>query len=106
MFVVRGMLCVWQTLVSVLLRRVDDEIKVEVIHWAAYYDHRMHLGSKPIFHLEAFIARFMAMSPHTRTRIHTTQHSTVPLTAHPCCYLLLDVLCVCSYKKFIVESFG
>ena len=52
---------VLRTLVAVLLRRVDDQIKTEIVHWAAYYDHRMELGSKPIFHLEAFIAKFMAI---------------------------------------------
>jgi len=56
---------VLRTLVTVLLRRVDDQIKTEIVHWAAYYDHRMELGSKPIFHLEAFVAKFMAMSDRT-----------------------------------------
>ena len=61
-----------RTLVAVLLRRVDDQIKTEIVHWAAYYDHRMELGSKPIFHLEAFIAKFMAMSV---TDTHCTARS-------------------------------
>jgi replication factor C subunit 3/5 len=26
---------------------------------AAFYEHQMHLGSKAIFHLEAFVAKFM-----------------------------------------------
>jgi len=62
---------VLRTLVAVLLRRVDDQIKTEIVHWAAYYDHRMELGSKPIFHLEAFIAKFMAMSGTAHDKAHT-----------------------------------
>jgi len=43
------------------LKRVDDHIKYEVVQAAAFYDHRMHQGSKPIFHMEAFVAKFMAI---------------------------------------------
>lgn len=28
---------------------------------AAYYEHRLQQGSKAIFHLEAFVAKFMAV---------------------------------------------
>lgn len=28
---------------------------------AAYYEHRLQLGSKAIYHLEAFVAKFMAL---------------------------------------------
>jgi len=48
-------------LTECLLARVDDELRHKVVRWAAYYDHRMALGSKPVFHIEAFIAKFMAM---------------------------------------------
>ncbi|KAI6697014.1 hypothetical protein NL676_017133 [Syzygium grande] len=44
-----------------LLRKLDAELKHEVCHWAAYYEHRMRLGQKAIFHLEAFIAKFMSI---------------------------------------------
>jgi len=50
-----------RTLVLSLLRRVDDSVKHEVVQLAAFYDHRMHQGSKPIFHIEAFVAKFMAL---------------------------------------------
>jgi replication factor C subunit 3/5 len=50
-----------KALVSALLKRVDDQIKHEIVQTAAQYDHRMAQGSKPIFHLEAFIAKFMAI---------------------------------------------
>jgi len=35
-----------------LLDRVDEEIKGDVAYWAAFYDHRLRQGNKPIFHLE------------------------------------------------------
>lgn len=28
---------------------------------AAFYEHRLQLGSKAIYHLEAFVAKFMAI---------------------------------------------
>ena len=60
---------------------LDSEIKFEVIKWAAFYvsspimtksrkgithsdyskEHRLQIGSKAIFHLEAFVAKFMAI---------------------------------------------
>jgi replication factor C subunit 3/5 len=52
---------VMRALTKALLRRVDDQIKHETVQWAAYYEHRMKLGSKPIFHIEAFVAKFMAL---------------------------------------------
>jgi hypothetical protein len=67
----------------VLLRRVDDAIKVEVIHWAAFYDHRMELGSKPIFHIEAFVAKFMAMSAAHRHSVASLPISFTCLSASP-----------------------
>ncbi|EJK75924.1 hypothetical protein THAOC_02338 [Thalassiosira oceanica] len=50
-----------KTLLMELLPVLDDTIKAEVVHWAAFYEHRIALGSKEIFHLEAFIAKFMAL---------------------------------------------
>ena len=50
-----------KTLVLELLPTLDDSIKGEVVTWAAFYEHRIALGSKEIFHLEAFIAKFMAI---------------------------------------------
>lgn len=35
-----------------LLARADDALRVDIVHWAAYYEHRLRLGNKPIFHLE------------------------------------------------------
>ncbi|KAL3533305.1 hypothetical protein ACH5RR_006826 [Cinchona calisaya] len=44
-----------------LLKKLDSELKHEVSFWAAYYEHRMCLGQKAIFHLEAFVAKFMSI---------------------------------------------
>ncbi|RMZ85667.1 hypothetical protein DV737_g659, partial [Chaetothyriales sp. CBS 132003] len=40
-------------------KEVDEELKPEIVKWAAFYEHRVRLGSKVIFHLEAFVAKFM-----------------------------------------------
>ncbi|KAM0787200.1 hypothetical protein ACM66B_006441 [Microbotryomycetes sp. NB124-2] len=69
---VRGMLyellvhCIPATLIvstitKRLLERVDEDVKYEVANWAAFYEHRVKLGSKPIFHLEAFCAKIMSI---------------------------------------------
>lgn len=50
-----------KTLARELMKNLDDSLKREVIEWAAFYEHRISLGSKEIFHLEAFIAKFMAI---------------------------------------------
>eukprot|EP00850_Spirogloea_muscicola_P023801 SM000389S14642 [mRNA] locus=s389:19062:21553:- [translate_table: standard] len=44
-----------------LIKKLDAELKHEVCHWAAFYEHRMQLGQKAIFHLEAFTAKFMSI---------------------------------------------
>ncbi|CAA0809776.1 Replication factor C subunit 3 [Striga hermonthica] len=44
-----------------LLKKLDSELKHEISHWAAYYEHRLRLGQKAIFHLEAFVAKFMSV---------------------------------------------
>lgn len=42
-----------------LVEQVDSTLKADVIKWAAFYEHRIKQGSKVIFHLEAFVAKFM-----------------------------------------------
>ena len=42
----------WQVLVRELLPKLDDTLKHELVHWAAFYEHRVQVGSKEIFHLE------------------------------------------------------
>lgn len=50
-----------KTLTQVLLKRLDDQVKHQVVRWAAHYEANLKKGSKPIFHLEAFVAKFMSI---------------------------------------------
>ena len=50
-----------KSLTGDLVNNLDDSVKLEVIEWAAFYEHRLSSGSKDIFHLEAFVAKFMAI---------------------------------------------
>jgi len=50
-----------QNLAKALMRRVDVEVKHQIVFWAAHFDVRMQRGSKAIMHLEAFVAQFMAL---------------------------------------------
>ena len=50
-----------KTLVKELTRDLDETLKPEIFEWAAFYEHRIALGSKEIFHLEAFIAKYMTI---------------------------------------------
>ncbi|PAV60587.1 hypothetical protein WR25_14059 [Diploscapter pachys] len=59
---------IFSTLIRELLPACRPEAKVEVIHLAAEYQHRLCKGSKAIFHLEAFVAAFMELY----CRIHKT----------------------------------
>ena len=38
-----------------------EETRHEIVHWAAFYEHRLQLGQKELFHLEAFCAKVMAV---------------------------------------------
>ncbi|KAI8095289.1 P-loop containing nucleoside triphosphate hydrolase protein [Thamnidium elegans] len=44
-----------------LTRNMDEEMKLKVIERAAFHEHRLRLGAKDIFHLEAFVANVMSM---------------------------------------------
>lgn len=44
-----------------LVTNCDGTLKTEVTNLAAYYEHRVLLGSKAIYHLEAFVAKFMSI---------------------------------------------
>lgn len=39
----------------------DLSLKQSLYQMAAHYEYRMRLGQKAIFHLEAFVAKFMSM---------------------------------------------
>lgn len=44
-----------------LCLRMDDGMRHQLTHWVAHYDSQMVMGTKAIFHLEAFVIRFMAI---------------------------------------------
>ena len=52
---------IMKVLVRELNKSVDEDLKHEVIHLAAFYEHRTVTGSKEIFHLEAFVAKLMSV---------------------------------------------
>ncbi|PSR90552.1 P-loop containing nucleoside triphosphate hydrolase protein [Coniella lustricola] len=48
-----------KTLTFKLIPKIDEALKADVIRWSAFFEHRIKTGSKVIFHLEAFVAKFM-----------------------------------------------
>ncbi|GIL52746.1 hypothetical protein Vafri_8539 [Volvox africanus] len=72
LFLVRGKLyellanCVppeliMRQLLMELLKKMDDEVKVETVQQAAVFEQRLQEGAKAIFHLEAFVAKVMSI---------------------------------------------
>jgi len=61
--VMHGLVCVsaLQGLLRELVSNCDGQLKAEVTQAAAFYEHRLQTGQKAIYHLEAFIAKFMAL---------------------------------------------
>ncbi len=43
-----------------LLSRVDTLIKPDIINFGSEFEHRIRVGDKAIFHLEAFVAKVMS----------------------------------------------
>lgn len=41
--------------------KVDESIKADIVHWAAFYEVRMRIGQKKIFHLEAWVVKTMSL---------------------------------------------
>jgi replication factor C subunit 3/5 len=44
-----------------LIKNCDGELKLAVLSVAAEHEHRLTKGNKAIYHIEAFVAKFMAM---------------------------------------------
>ena len=65
---------------------------VQVTLYAAQFEHRLQQGSKPIFHLEAFLARVMSEYKQWYARFHQ------------CCMPLLqrNVMCRATYDLVLV----
>ena len=54
-------------LTKALLKKIPLGLKHQTLHWAAQFEHRMQAGSKPIFHIEAYLARFMSIAKQAST---------------------------------------
>ena len=54
-------------LTKALLKKIPLPLKHQTLHWAAQFEHRMQAGSKPIFHIEAYLARFMSIAKQAST---------------------------------------
>lgn len=52
---------IMKTLLLELVSNCDGQLKSEVTQIAAHYEHRLQLGQKHIYHIEAFVAKFMAI---------------------------------------------
>jgi len=52
---------IFKQLCDELVQCCDAQLKSVVIQSAANYEHKLQQGNKPIYYLEAFIARFMAL---------------------------------------------
>lgn len=52
---------IFVTLQKELVKVCDGELKSELCQIAALYEHRLQKGNKAIYHLEAFVAKFMAV---------------------------------------------
>lgn len=52
---------IFRRMVHVLLQKIDTSLVGPVTEAAAAYEARMQNGTKPIFHLEAFVARFICI---------------------------------------------
>jgi len=44
-----------------LIKTSEEIFKIPITQLAAEYEHRLRQGSKEIFHIEAFIARYMCI---------------------------------------------
>lgn len=52
---------IFSELIKLLTTKCDVEVKSQIFEYASYYEHQMLSGSKPIYHLEAFVAKFMCV---------------------------------------------
>ena len=52
---------IFRTMVTELLKYGDIRTKNSLLELAACYEHKMRIGSKRIFHFEAFVAKYMVI---------------------------------------------
>ncbi|TFK27532.1 P-loop containing nucleoside triphosphate hydrolase protein [Coprinopsis marcescibilis] len=53
-----------KTVAERVVQKVDENIRADVMHWAAFYEVRMRVGNKKIFHLEAWVVKVMSIYKH------------------------------------------
>ncbi len=51
----------------------------QVVHWAAFYEARMVVGAKEIFHLEAFVAKFMSVYKQFLINLFAWRRATIAI---------------------------
>lgn len=49
---------------------MDESLKADVMYWAAFYERRMRVGNKKIFHLEAWVVKVMSLYKVMYISIH------------------------------------
>ncbi|KDR75995.1 hypothetical protein GALMADRAFT_139757 [Galerina marginata CBS 339.88] len=50
-----------KTVAERVVDKVDEALKADVMHWAAFYEVRMRNGNKKIYHLEAWVVKVMSL---------------------------------------------
>ncbi|EKM78825.1 hypothetical protein AGABI1DRAFT_114403 [Agaricus bisporus var. burnettii JB137-S8] len=50
-----------KTVAERVVERVDESLKADIMHWAAFYETRMRIGNKKIYHLEAWVVKVMSL---------------------------------------------
>ncbi|KAF8338390.1 P-loop containing nucleoside triphosphate hydrolase protein [Amanita rubescens] len=53
-----------KTVADRVIEKVDETLKADIVHWAAFYEVRMRNGNKKIFHLEAWVVKVMSLYKH------------------------------------------
>ncbi|KAF8813188.1 P-loop containing nucleoside triphosphate hydrolase protein [Phlegmacium glaucopus] len=53
-----------KTVAERVVERVDEALKADIMHWAAFYEVRMRIGNKKIYHLEAWVVKVMSLYKH------------------------------------------
>ncbi|KAF8627060.1 hypothetical protein AX17_006400 [Amanita inopinata Kibby_2008] len=53
-----------KTVAERVVERVDESLKADIMHWAAFYECRMRNGNKKIYHLEAWVVKVMSLYKH------------------------------------------
>ncbi|KAF5359831.1 hypothetical protein D9756_003512 [Leucocoprinus leucothites] len=53
-----------KTVAERVVERVDESLRAEIMHWAAFYETRMRVGNKKIYHLEAWVVKVMSLYKH------------------------------------------